>query len=455
MKKPSNDGSVPFSARFRPPQSKRLDFIPGKMIVKIRENALSTAAGTLKGGGAKLAMRVEKDIPESIGGPLDYLRNNAGLKFSSAVFVDKAARKVPGLGSARLAALSSVADSPHEDLRGYTVVDVDPAKVNTRTLKTLNASRAIEFAEPMPARWLSKAPSAAATDPLLSLQWALKAIGWTPARKPTALQSKRIRIAVLDTGLDTTHEDMRHTTVHYDHKDNSATDVLGHGTHVAGIIRAVANNHIGIRGVSQCPLAIWKIFDDTPSHGDFYVNGENYLRALGLLADFGCKVVNLSIGGTQQSQAEALLFRRLRQRNILPIAAMGNEFDEGNPIEFPAAYPGVIGVGAVSSELRRASFSNTGAHIWLCAPGDNIVSTLPMLPSPFRDEFRYAPWSGTSMATPHVAAAAAMYWAKRPTATANQVEAALARGVKKLPQMKNAAFTRELGHGLLYLPKLL
>lgn len=453
MKKSSN-GSVPFSARFRPPLEKRLDFIPGKMIVKIRETALRSATGTLQGGGAGLGARVAADIPESVGGPIDFLRNNAGLKFTSPIFVGKAARKIPGLGSARLAALSSVADSPHEDLRGYTVVDIDPKKVNARTLKTLNSSRAIEFAEPMPARWMSKGP-AAATDPMLNLQWGLAAIGWSAAKKPTAAQLRRIKIAVLDTGIDTTHVDLRQIAVHYDHKDTSATDLLGHGTHVSGIIRANAFNGIGIRGMCSCPLAMWKIFDDTPIQGDFYVNGENYLRALGLLVDEGCRVVNLSIGGTQQSQAEALLFRRLRKRNILPVAAMGNEFEEGNPVEFPAAYPGVIAVGAISSELRRASFSNTGPHIWLSAPGHSILSTVPMLASPFRDEVRYAQWNGTSMATPHVTAAAAMYWAKHPTASADQVEAALARGVKKLAQMKSAAFTREVGHGLLYLPKLL
>src|SRR6185503_997865 len=231
-------------------------------------------------------------------------------------------------------------------------------------------------------------------DATLSLQWGLAAIGWSAAKKPTAAQSKRIKIAVLDTGLDTTHADLRKIAVHYDHKDTSAADLLGHGTHVSGIIRANAFNGIGIRGMCTCPLAMWKIFDDTPVHGDFYVNGENYLRALALLVDEGCRVVNLSIGGTQQSQAEALLFRRLRQRNILPVAAMGNEFDEGNPVEFPAAYPGVIAVGAISSELRRASFSNTGAHIWLSAPGHTILSTVPMLPSPYRDEVRYAQWNG-------------------------------------------------------------
>jgi subtilisin family serine protease len=202
-------------------------------------------------------------------------------------------------------------------------------------------------------------------------------------------------------------------------------------------------------------LAVWKIFDDRPTQGDFYVNGELYLRALGLVPDSGCTAVNLSIGGTQQSQAEALLFRRLHDRNIVTFGAMGNEYDQNDPIEFPAAYAGVLAVGAISSELRRAPFSNTGRHIWVVAPGQGILSTVPMKKSRYREETKYASWNGTSMATPHVTGAVALYRAKKPRTTFDQVATALKRTAKKLPAMKRKSFTPELGYGLVYLPSLL
>ena len=434
---------------------KRRDYVPGKLIVKIRADALAPAVGTLQSGGAKLGARVLRDMPDNVRAPLQYLAANAGMRASSALFADRS-RRITGISGANAAALSSVADSPHEDLQGYTVIDADAKKIGKRLMSTLSTSRAIEFSEPMPARWLAARKKSADADPALNFQWGLRAIGWFNANNPKRASANKLTVAVLDTGIDATHKDLKKAVADYDHKGNRAPDVLGHGTHVAGIIAATANNAIGIAGVSSCRLAAWKIFDDKPAHdGEFYVNGELYLRALGLLPDQGCRVVNLSIGGGQQSQAEAALFRRLRDRNIISIAAMGNEYEYGNPIEFPAAYEGVIGVGAVGQTLRRASFSNTGAHIVLVAPGESILSTLPMRKSAYRAETAYEAWDGTSMACPHVAGAVAMYVAKHPTARSSTVLRALERSCRKVPNMRGKAFTRSYGNGLLDLTKLL
>jgi hypothetical protein len=446
--------SVPLSARFRPDPQKRLEFIPGQMILKIKGPALSSTVGTLKAGGARLAARVEQEIPESVSGPLDYLKTNAGLKAATPLFAEKGKHKLSGLKAGRIAAITSVADSPHEDLQGYTVVSVDPKKVSSNLMKHVSASRAIQFLEPMPARWIAK-KRRVATDSMQHSQWGLRAMGWFEAERPSSQQAVRIKVAILDTGVDMAHPDLDGVVSFYDHQGNRPEDIVGHGTHVAGIIAATNDNGQGISGLVPCRLAVWKIFNDRPINGEFYVNGELYLRALGLLPDEGCTVVNLSIGGTQQSRTEALLFKRLRERNVLAIAAMGNEYEEGDPTEFPAAYNDVLGVGAISSELRRAAFSNTGRHIWVAAPGHTILSTVPTKSSPFRDETNYATWSGTSMATPHVAGAAAAYLGKHRNAKADQVADALKRTAKRLPQMRRRTFTVELGHGLVFLPKLL
>jgi subtilisin family serine protease len=161
--------------------------------------------------------------------------------------------------------------------------------------------------------------------------------------------------------------------------------------------------------------------------------------------------VNLSIGGTAHSPTEEFLFKRLIDSGCTVVAAMGNEFGEGNPVEFPAAYPNVIAVGATTKTNRRAPFSNTGKHITIAAPGNNILSTLPLLPSATRDvdETKFAEWSGTSMASPHVAAAAALVIARNPGFTPKQVRDRLVETATKIAGMGGKPFTTEFGHGLL------
>jgi hypothetical protein len=175
------------------------------MILKIKGPALDSTVGTLRGGGPRLAARVEKEIPESVSGPLDYLVANAGLKRVTPLFAKHVAHKVAGLNAPRLAAISSVADSPHEDLQGYTVVFVDPKNLTPKLMKQMR-SKAISLVEQMPARWIAKRTNTS-RDPMQRLQWGLKEIGWFEAKLPTTSQASRIKVAVLDSGVDTTHED--------------------------------------------------------------------------------------------------------------------------------------------------------------------------------------------------------------------------------------------------------
>lgn len=438
---------------------KRLDFIPGQMIVRIRPDAVRPALAAAA-AGAPVAERVAA-LPEQVTKPIEYLATNVGLSELTPLFasVPRALRGRSRSLRAKASAVQSVAQSPSEDLGGFAVVSVDPKKMTARTARLVEASPAIQIAEPMPARWMAAArrrAKAAGPDPMLNRQWGLRAIGWFQAKHPSAAAIRRLPVAVLDSGVDQHHPDLARRVASYEKNGFRAEDVLGHGTHVAGIIAAVANNAHGVSGVAACPLHVWKIFPDEPwTDGEYYVDGEAYLRSLGELEAKGCRVVNLSIGGTQQSQAEAVLFRRLADRGIAVVAAMGNEYDEGNPIEFPAAYPGVIAVGAVGITLRRAWFSNTGAHILLVAPGVEILSTLPRRKSDARDEIEYASWDGTSMATPHVAGAVALLLAKHGELSASAVRRRLASSARKVPRMKGRRPGHRYGYGLLHLPSLL
>jgi subtilisin family serine protease len=274
----------------------------------------------------------------------------------------------------------------------------------------------------------------------------LRAIRWFDTELPDA---DGVTVAICDTGVDARHPDLTGAIVSYDHEGATATDIIGHGTHVSGIVAARADDAAGVVGVAGCRVAMWKVFPDEPTEGNFYVDGSRFLRALNAVASSGAKVLNLSLGGTQSSQAEQLLFDRLESAGVTVVAAMGNEHDHGNPVEYPAAYEHVLAVGAVAETNRRSPFSNTGPHIGLAAPGSNILSTLPTDPSAVRPDTGYAAWSGTSMATPHVAAAAALVAARHPDWTPADTKEHLrtrAAGEK---------FSEELGDGILDIAALL
>ena len=331
---------------------------------------------------------------------------------------------------------------------GLNVVGLDEGAVSSELLRTVESSPAVAFAERIPARWLSAAPA----DPRHNRQWGLRAIRWFDAEPPGAGE---VTVAVCDTGVDAEHPDLAGVVASYDHTGATATDLVGHGTHVSGIIAARTDDVAGVVGVADCRVAMWKVFPDEPLEGNFYVDGSRFLRALDAVATSGAKVLSLSLGGTQSSQAEQLLFDRLERAGVTVVAAMGNEHAHGNPVEYPAAYEHVLAVGAVAETNRRSPFSNTGAHIGIAAPGSNILSTLPTKPSPYRPDARYAAWSGTSMATPHVAAAAALVVARHPDWTPADVKEQLRKRAATVADMGGKHFTDEFGDGLLDIAALL
>jgi hypothetical protein len=371
---------------FVAPAHDRLDYVPGSIVVQFHERAVE---------------------------PLDYLEREAGAHTVEPVDGD------------------------------LTVVWVDDGAVSPQLLRTVESSPAVAFAERMPARWLSAAEPA---DPRHNRQWGLRAIRWFDSQVPDASD---VTVAICDTGVDVEHPDLSGVVATYDHGGASATDIVGHGTHVSGIVAARSDDAAGVVGVAGCRVAMWKVFPDEPTAGNFYVDGSRFLRALNAVASSGARVLNLSLGGTQSSQAEQLLFDRLEQAGVTVVAAMGNEHDHGNPVEYPAAYDHVLAVGAVAETNRRSPFSNTGPHIAIAAPGSNVLSTLPTTASSVRPDTRYASWSGTSMATPHVAAAAALVAAQHPDWKPADVKEHLRARAAKVLDMGGRGFTQDFGDGLL------
>ena len=429
-------------ALHKSPQNKQ---VPGQLIVRFKTAVVQhVAAQSLP--RAATARAVTAAMPDDVAGPLALLKEQGGMETIRPLFVPATqGHAQPGVMAmaAHRSLARSATKAPRAALSGYQIVQLKDKKANAALLKKLRASRAIDFVEAVPNRWLS------AADPLVNRQWGLRAIRWFDAKHPNA---KTVHVAVLDSGIDEGHPDLQAAIEEYRHDGNKVRDFLGHGTHVSGTIAAVVNNSIGVAGVANCRLHCWKIFNDPAAGSDDQdFNFEFYSAALASALDTDIKVINLSIGGTENSKAEAAVFAELREAGVVTVAAMGNEFEEGNPKEFPAAYAGVLAVGAVDEADRRASFSCTGAHIGLVAPGVNILSTVPGVKASFADTTDYDSWPGTSMATPHVAGAAALLYASktRSKAAADAIVKRLTSTAKKVAGMKKKAFTKEYGSGLL------
>jgi hypothetical protein len=179
--------------------------------------------------------------------------------------------------------------------------------------------------------------------------------------------------------------------------------------------------------------------------------------------DHGAKIINLSIGGEGSSPLETRAIQYAASRNVLLVAAAGNEYEEGNPVEYPAAAlqpvgskgQGGFGLAVAASTMggKRAFFSNTGTQISLAAPGENVFGAVaagssreywPRYPLPGSVAGLYGWSSGTSFSTPEVAGAAALVWAANPKLTAQQVA-----GVLKATASGRGKWEPQLGYGVI------
>lgn len=210
--------------------------------------------------------------------------------------------------------------------------------------------------------------------------------------------SEDVKVAVVDTGVDLDHPDLKDRLLPginvVSQGRTDPNDDVGHGTHVAGVISALVNNNEGVAGMSWYnPILPVKVLDSSGS-------GSTYAVAQGVIwaADHGAKVINMSLGNYADAQFLHDAVRYAYDKDIVLIAASGNDNTERPG--FPAAYPEVFAVAATDSKKNKASFSNYGDYIDVAAPGVSIPSTYP--------QNQYAALSGTSMASPHVAALAAL-----------------------------------------------
>ncbi|PKO23703.1 MAG: hypothetical protein CVU38_02700 [Chloroflexi bacterium HGW-Chloroflexi-1] len=291
-------------------------------------------------------------------------------------------------------------------------------------------------------------------DPFIGDQWNMRRVG-APAAWDVTTGSYSFVVAVIDSGIDRTHPEFANRLLpgrDYVNSDNDPSDDCGHGTHVAGILAAAANNAIGVAGLaSTVKLLPLKVLDSS-GIGTY----DNIANAIERAADSNAQVINLSLGGFSSSSRLQQAVNYALARNALVVAAVGNCAqggwqcnDQTNPDYYPAAYSGVLAVAASDHYDNWASYSGYKSYVQLAAPGgvssDQIWSTVPG-----GYDFEY----GTSMATPLVSAAAALVWTLTPAATYTQVADILKNTADKIgpdpyPTGRNDYF----GYGRLHVAK--
>lgn len=398
------------------------------------------------------------------------------------------ARPADGTSIAAFARSMDADQTPPDSLlNGTVLVRLADTKLATGLQRRFRDDRSVTSFMPVPLRYLA-APAVPAAVPPVAALWNLQKIRLTEARSlPGYDNATRVKVAVLDTGIDDNHPDLSGQVQSYTWQypnviePTSARDYVGHGTHVSGTIAAMANSY-GIDGICDPELHIYKIFDDTVQYHSgvgyfgYFVNPAMYIQALDSCLRNGINVINLSIGGPARPTAiEEQLYNALTQRGVAVVAAMGNERTRGSPISYPAAITDVIAVGATTLQDTVANFSNRGNHITVCAPGTAIWSTLPTYGGqagfeatwpggtrqppqegrPMARDTDYAAWQGTSMATPHVSAALALYIARHGSPGNPGFANLLQQRLLKVPAMGTAAFHPDYGYGRLDLPALL
>lgn len=268
-------------------------------------------------------------------------------------------------------------------------------------------------------------------DIYLSYQWGYFNIDGNFSMTPS---SSTLTVAVIDTGVDYTHPDLIGKVIKgpdYINADSDPMDDMGHGTHVAGIIGAKANNGIGITGVAWNSKILGIKGLGADGSGTTYDIVQSIIYAAN---NTSVKIVNMSLGGTYSLAEEIAVDYLVNTKGKLLIAAAGN--DGSNipiyPAGFSTQYPyKVIAVAAHSNDNCKASFSNYGTWVSISAPGVDILSTFPM------SIMDYMYLSGTSMATPFVSAAAALVWSQNPTMTNDQIGQLLITRTSQNPLLRD------------------
>ena len=349
--------------------------------------------------------------------------------------------------------LERIERSGGEVVRGLRGLPVVLAELPERSVEQIEDGEGVRYVEP-------NGQVRALGD---ELPWGVERVdapgAWTAGQEADAWGNEDgagdgVTVAVLDSGI--THDDafdhltMECTNIAEDAEDGDCEDVYGHGTHVAGTIAAAHESRTpGI--AAGVDLHDVKVLDDdgVGTHADI-AEGILEASAPDREGDVGqADVINMSLGGGSNNTVESAV-EAAAERGVLLVAAAGNGGNPGgnnDSVSYPANYDEVIAVAATDEDDERATFSSTGPGVEIAAPGVDIPSTWPEDGDhdfDCEEDCDYHNGSGTSMASPHVAGAAALALAADPDRSAEEVRTDLTATAEELDASDN-----EVGAGLL------
>lgn len=368
------------------------------------------------------------------------IKYKPGVRNASA----QAATSLSRVGATRVSSLGTTA------LTNMELVKVPAGQNATTAAQTIAQNPAIEYAEPVFTvpfpRVLKETdttppqPAMAPNDPMFSKQYSHRVTdslgGWGVTKG-----SPKVIIGIVDSGVDVTHPDLKAKIVDtFNGADNNkdVKDVVGHGTHVAGIAAALTNNGIGVAGAApECGILAVKVSSGDSSAPSTAGIANGVIWA----ADHGAAVINLSLGSRSESKAITDAVKYAMSKNVVVVAATGN--DSARVMSYPAAVQGVVAVGSTDAADARSRFSNYGPWVSVTAPGSNILSTFPYNTN-LIGQTEYGSISGTSMATPFVTGLVALIRSKYPTMPAVMVKQVLE---SSSDDKGKPGFDEEYGHG--------
>jgi thermitase len=318
-------------------------------------------------------------------------------------------------------------DGPAIGSTGAHLITV-PAGKELQLIEALSHSPAVEYAEP------DELVTATSNDEYFPRQYALQNVGQdftnTAGTKTvaagtdnadvdaveawTVTTGDRTRVAIIDSGVAINHPDISSKVVERANFSGKTIvvdedyDRYGHGTHVAGIVAAARDNAIGVAGVCpDCTILDAKVLNDSGSGSSSGIaNGINWA------VERGAKVINMSLGLRVSSRTLEAAVNNAWNAGVVIVAAAGNGGTQAQV--YPGAYPNVIAVAATDNNDVKASFSTYGKWVDVAAPGVGVYSTFPTYPFTLGGQngrsTGYDIETGTSMASPIVAATAALVW---------------------------------------------